>query len=321
MTGRPTRRLIQDIQPVRVRTEYSRFVRRPDYVNPPPLPALSRPVAPAPLQQVQPLPAPISTAPAYTPEADAATDKLTVAQHLQELRSRLTWSIITLMVGGIFGYTQRERIINFLVQPLDQQLYYSSPTGGFDFLIKVCLFFGFLVAVPILVFNLLKFIAPALPSRVTYKTTKILILSTLLALAGASFAYYVSLPAALHFLNNFSEGPVTSLISANEYFNFVMVYMAGFAALFQMPLILSFVNKITPLSPAKLMKKQRVVILASFIIAAILTPTPDPINQTLMAAPIIVLYQSSIGVIWHTNRRAHKKGRLTPEGSVATAMA
>lgn len=321
MTGRPARRLIQDIQPVRTRTEYSRPVRRPDYVNPTPLPAISRPAPPAPLQQVQPMPAPTPPAPSSAPETHAVPDKLTVAQHLQELRSRLTWSIIALMVGGIFGYTQRERIINFLVQPLDQQLYYSSPTGGFDFLIKVCLFFGFLVAVPILVFNLLKFIAPALPSRVTYKTTKILVLSTLLALAGASFAYYVSLPAALHFLNNFSEGPVTSLISANEYFNFVMVYMAGFAALFQMPLILSFVNKITPLSPAKLMKKQRVIILASFIIAAILTPTPDPINQTLMAAPIIVLYQSSIGVIWHTNRRAHKKGRLTPEGSVATAMA
>src|SRR5690606_20255917 len=116
-----------------------------------------------------------------------------------------------------------------------------------------------------------------------------------------------SLPAALHFLSNFSTGSVTSLISANEYFNFVMIYVACFALLFQMPLIIAFINKITPLTPRLLMKKQRFVILGSFIVAAIITPTPDPLNQTLMALPIIGLYQSSIGVVWQSNRRTRKK--------------
>lgn len=230
-----------------------------------------------------------------------------VAEHVAELRKRLLWSVGALFVGGVLGYFYHDQIIAILVKPLNQQLYYTSPTGGFDFLIKTCLFFGFILAIPILVYNLMKFIAPAVPSHIGYKTGKILFVSSMLALMGLLFAYFVSLPAALHFLNNFSTGPVSSLISANEYFTFVMIYMAGFAALFQMPLILYFINKVTPLTPQLLMRKQRFVILGSFIVAAILTPTPDPINQTLMAVPIIALYQSSIGVVWHSNNRTQKK--------------
>ncbi len=251
----------------------------------------------------QPTPAPITT---VKPRVDT---KMSVAEHLHELRTRLTWSVVALSIGGIMGYVYNKPIIGFLVKPLNEQLYYTSPTGGFEFLIKICLFFGFLGAIPIIVYNLLRFVAPALPSKVSYKTGRILLLSTLLAFAGVTFAYYVSLPAALHFLNKFSSGYVTSLISANEYFTFVMVYLAGFAALFQMPLIMSFINKVTPLKPAALMKKQRVVILISFVIAAILTPTPDPLNQALMAAPIIGLYQTSVGVVWQTNRRQSRRVR------------
>lgn len=227
--------------------------------------------------------------------------------HLQELRKRLMYSILALTAGGVLGYIHHDRIIELLVRPLQKQLFYSSPTGGFDFLIKTCLFFGFVLAVPVLVYNLVKFIAPAVPNHVTYKTFNILSISTLLAIAGIAFAYFISLPAALHFLNNFSGEYITSLISANEYFTFVMIYLAGFAALFQMPLIIAFINKITPLTPRLLMQKQRIIIVMSFIVAAILTPTPDPINQTLMAMPIIALYQSSVGVVWQANRKTKKR--------------
>lgn len=245
---------------------------------------------------------------------------LTIAEHLQELRGRLLWSAVALMIGGVLGYVYNDQIIAWLVKPLNQQLYYTSPAGGFDFLIKVCVFFGFLLAIPVLVYQLIRFLSPAVPANISYKTGKILVISVILALAGVSFAYYVSLPAALHFLSNFSTGSVTSLISANEYFNFVMIYMVCFAVLFQMPLVIAFVNKVTPLSPKVLMQKQRVVILASFIIAALVTPTPDPLNQTLMALPIIALYQSSIGVVWQSNRRTQKRRSYSAnQFTVATA--
>lgn len=235
--------------------------------------------------------------------------KASLMAHVEEMRRRAMGSVLALMVGGIIGYRFQDQIIAWLVKPLGQQLFYTSPTGGFDFLIKICLFFGFLLAIPVIIYNFIKFIAPAIPGQVSYKTSKILLISTALAICGVAFAYFISLPSALHFLGEFSNSQISSLISAQEYFNFVMIYLAGFAALFQMPLIFAFVNKVTPMRPASLMKKQRVVILISFIIAAVLTPTPDPINQTLMAVPIIGLYQTSIGVVWQSNRKKSYRQR------------
>lgn len=243
----------------------------------------------------------------YRPNYYKHSHKIPMMDHVGELRRRALYCLIALFIGGIIGYKFQDQIIAWLVKPLGQQLFYTSPTGGFDFLIKICLFFGFILAVPVIIYNLFKFISPAIPPHVTYSFAKIISVSIVLALAGVAFAYFVSLPSALHFLNNFSNDQVSSLISAQEYFNFVMIYMAGFALLFQMPLVFSFINKVKPLKPSQLLKKQKVVILVSFIVAAMLTPTPDPINQALMAAPIIALYQTSIGVVWRDNKRGYGK--------------
>lgn len=243
----------------------------------------------------------------YKPSYYKHAQKMAMTEHIAEFRKRSLWCMLALFIGGVIGYKYQEQIIVWLVKPLGQQLFYTSPTGGFDFLIKICLFFGFILAVPVIIYNFFKFISPAIPAHISYSFVKIIIISIISALVGVAFAYFVSLPAALHFLSNFSNQQVTSLISAQEYFNFVMLYMAGFALLFQMPLVFSFINKVKPLKPARLLKQQRVVILVSFIIAAVLTPTPDPINQTLMAAPIIALYQTSIGVVWRENKRKSSK--------------
>jgi len=240
----------------------------------------------------------------------------TIAEHISELRHRAIYCAVALLIGGVIGYKFQDQIIAWLTKPLGETLFYTSPAGGFDFLIKICIFFGFLLAIPIIMYNILRFISPAVPRYITIKTGKILVISIGLAITGATFAYYVSLPAALHFLNGFSTKEIQSLISAQEYFNFVMIYIAGFAALFQMPLLITFINKITPLNPKMLMKKQRVLILVSFIIAAVLTPTPDPVNQTIMALPIICLYQISIVIVWQENRKLRRKRRKARPGFV-----
>ena len=253
----------------------------------------------------------------YKPTYFRHAHKSPLADHIGEFRRRSLWCVLALVFGGVLGYKYQDQIITWLVKPLGQQLFYTSPTGGFDFLIKICLFFGFILAVPVIIYNIFKFISPAIPPHISYSFIKIIIISILLALGGVAFAYFVSLPAALHFLNNFTNQQVSSLISAQEYFNFVMIYMAGFALLFQMPLVFSFINKVKPLKPARLLKQQRIVILVSFIVAAILTPTPDPINQALMAAPIIALYQTSIGVVWRDNRRIKPKNRNSTQLGMA----
>jgi sec-independent protein translocase protein TatC len=240
-------------------------------------------------------------------------------EHVAELRVRLLWWGGAVAIGSGLGYVWRQPIQDALLKPLNLPLFYTSPGGGFNFLLKICLFFGVLVSVPVLVYHLLRFIEPTLPHRSRFLIVKALIASTALTVAGAAFAYYVTLPAALHFLNEFSSDQVKALISTNEYISFVTIYVAAFAMLFQLPLILLFVNNITPLSPGGLMKQQRLVVVLSFVAAAIITPTPDIVNQTLMALPIIVLYQISIVLVWVANRKAPKPPVPEPKPETVAA--
>jgi sec-independent protein translocase protein TatC len=129
--------------------------------------------------------------------------------------------------------------------------------------------------------------------------------SIVLAYGGVVFAYFISLPNALHFLAGFGGKEITALITADEYYSFVLSYLLGFALLFQIPIIVLFINRIKPMKPGSMMGAQRYIILASFVVAAILTPTPDPINQTIMAMPAVVLYQVGIFLVWRTNKN-HK---------------
>lgn len=222
-------------------------------------------------------------------------------EHLRELRRRLMYTIAALFLGSIAGYALHEKLFSLIRRPLHSQLYYTTPTGGFNAVIKISILFGVIVTVPVFVYQLCKFLSPAFRRHI--RATSIIFFSSFLACLGVLFAYFIGLPASLHFLANIDSQNLTSLITVNEYLNFVFGYMAGFALLFQLPLILLFINRIKPQRPGRLMRIQRYVILISFIVAAILTPTPDPVNQTIMALPIIALYQFSVVLIWFINRR------------------
>jgi sec-independent protein translocase protein TatC len=239
-------------------------------------------------------------------EVNASAAKQPFAQHLLELRRRIFWAVMSLLGGGVFGYFIRDHIQAILLDPLNQPVYYTSPTGGFDFLFKLCIFFGFIFAIPIITYQVLKFFEPVIPGKTGKVMVKAMLASVLLTVSGIAFAYFLSLPAALHFLNNFGSDQIRSLISTDSYFSFVMGYLAGYALLFQLPLLMLLINRITPLPPGSIKGKQRWVILISFIVAAVLTPTPDPLNQSIMAVPMIMLYQVSGLLVWWVNLRARR---------------
>lgn len=224
------------------------------------------------------------------------------SEHFRELRQRLVYTFAALLLGSTVGYGIHGRILSLITRPLHAKLYYSTPAGGFNAIIKISILFGVIVCAPVFVYQLGKFLSPAFINH-RIRAFRIVFLSIILAVLGVLFAYYVSLPAALYFLANVDTNNLQALIGINEYLNFAFAYVAGFALLFQLPLILLFINRIRPQKPGKLMRYQKWVILVSFILAAILTPTPDPINQTIMALPIILLYQVSVGLIWFSNRR------------------
>jgi sec-independent protein translocase protein TatC len=221
--------------------------------------------------------------------------KATFADHVQELRNRLFWTILFLLIGAVLGYFIHDTLIMWLQRPLHDSLYYTTPGGAFSFIIKVCTVFGLIVALPVLIYQVFAFFGPLIRLKTRRSFITYIVASFLLAAGGIAFAYYISLPAALHFLVSFgSDSNIHSLITANEYFNFVLTYIAGFAVLFQVPLIVLLIDKIKPTPPTKFLGALRYVVLFSFIVAAVITPTPDPVNQALMAGPIILLYVLSI---------------------------
>lgn len=237
--------------------------------------------------------------------------KLTFAEHIYELRKRLMWSLLFVALGAALGYVLNDHIVNLLQQPLGERLYYTNPTGAFSFIIKVCCIFGFIVSLPVVMYQAFGFFEPIVPVKTRRSLVGYVFTSVMLAVAGISFAYFISLPAALHFLVNFGgqAGDIQALITADEYFNFVLAYIAGFAVLFQLPLVIIFINKVTPLKPKKLLGGTRYVILASFIVSAIITPTPDPMNQALMAGPIILLYFISVFIVAISNAASKRRSK------------
>lgn len=223
-------------------------------------------------------------------------------EHLSEIRERLLFSLIIFLLGSFIGYIFYNQILAFLITPLNSPLYYSSPAGGFDFAIKICIFFGIAFSLPVFTYNFLRFIEPIIMEKSRFFIFRFLMASLLLMTLGISFAYYIGLPAALHFLGKFGSGDIKSLILTNEYLNFVIRYLLGFGVLFQLPLLLLIINSISRLHPHRLMRLQKLVIVGSFSVAAIITPTPDLLNQTIMAVPVILIYQISILLVWYVNR-------------------
>ncbi len=239
-------------------------------------------------------------------------------EHVHELRQRLFYSIAAIMAGGCLGFAVSDRLIDILRQPLHQTLFYTTPTGAFSFVIKMSLSFGVVLALPIILYQIIQFLSPLMHAVTKRYIAMVMFFSIALAAVGIIGAYYISLPSALKFLTTFHSSDIKSLITANEYFNFVLAYLAGSALLFQLPLIMLVINKIKPLKPKKLMSLERYVIVGSFILGAILTPTPDPVNQALMSVPIIITYQIGVFLVWITNRKRNRAAAFSVQPLIPT---
>ncbi len=228
----------------------------------------------------------------------------TFGYHLKELRHRLFWVAGVFLVGLLVGVVFNEKLIHFIQSPLGQTLYFTSPMGGLGFSMQICLLVGAIAAIPVAVYQLLKFIHPASGRVLPKNMLLILLVSMILAAIGLAFAYYISLPNALKFLTHFGSQSIQALITTDEYLSFILAYLGGSALIFQLPLLLLFINRIKPLGPSQLKKYQPHVIITCFVVAAVLTPTPDPINQIILALPMLVLFEMSCILVLIVNYRA-----------------
>jgi sec-independent protein translocase protein TatC len=228
--------------------------------------------------------------------------KMPITAHVRELRVSLAVCLTALLLGSSVAYAFFKPILRIFQAPLHEKLFYTTPAGGFTFVIKLCLSVGIIFAIPVLVNRIFSFAKPVIPKSMQRAFAWYSLVSVFLAIGGVIFAYTVSLPSALHFLTNFNKDQIQALITVDSYFTFVLTYLIGYALLFQTPILMLFINRVKPLEPGGMMKVQRIVVLASFVVAAVFTPTPDPWNQLLMALPIILLYQIGVIAIWSINR-------------------
>lgn len=222
--------------------------------------------------------------------------KMSAKRHLKELQWRFMIIALLFVVGATLAFAYRDIVMPILLDPLNgQKLVYLTPAGGFTFTFLVAAYAGLALAFPFLLQQLYAFLRPALPEKAQRKSAAIIISSLLLLVAGILFGYFIAVPNALTFLFGFADQYVESVLTADSYLNFVVAYTIGIGLVFQIPLLLLLIHAVKPLTPGGLMKSEKWVILIAFIIAAIITPTPDPINQAIIAGPVIVVYQ--IGVI------------------------
>lgn len=230
--------------------------------------------------------------------------------HLTELRGRLLIVVAGFLLFSGIGYLLRDPAMHYLIKPLNQSVYFTTPQGGFDFLMRVIMTIGFIGAVPLAIFQLLRFIEPAIARSFRKKFLyRMFIWSVFLTIAGVLFGYFLVLPTTLHFFSGFGGEKIQALISANDYLTMVLGILATFAFIFQLPLIISIIDHIHPLTPDQLTRYRRHVFVGSLVLAVILPFTYDPLSQFIMAAPIILLYEASVLAIRinHRPSRAQKK--------------
>lgn len=234
---------------------------------------------------------------------EASLDKdMTLTEHLADLRSCLLKSIAALVVGtGISVYLLQD--IMAVLTSAAKELYYMRPAEAFMIYMKVALLSGLVLASPFILYELYAFVHPALTKRERRFTLICIPLALVLFIAGLLFSYSFVFPRGLEFFLGFAAGKVNPLISMESYLDFLLMLVVPFGFAFNVPVILTLLAYLGIISSKMLMKFQRHVILAAFIIAGVITPTPDVITQTLLAVPMILLYEVSIVIIRYVLKR------------------
>jgi len=240
--------------------------------------------------------------------------------HVRELRMRILVCAVVLVIGGVVGYIFYEPILEILRSPLGQDLYYSTPAGSFNFILKVCGMIGVLAAVPFLIHQLIMFVQPVFAQRLP--ASKILlytVASVVLAAVGALFAYFIILPGALKFFAGFQVEGLSALIDANNYLNFVTNAIVTFIIVFQIPLIMIIIDRIKPIPPKKLIAAEKYVIVGGLIVSLCVPFALDLTTSLLIASPIIILYNISVVMIVLRHAMARSSKSAVPAMQLQTA--
>ncbi len=226
-----------------------------------------------------------------TSQSNTTNDgSMSIIAHLTELRKRLIRSLIAIGIGSCIAYYFIEDIMHLLTGPAGK-LYYMQPAEAFFTYIKVAIFVGFLISLPVVLYQIWRFVLPALIGMERYLLSVIVPVSLILFLAGIAFSFFLVLPAAVKFLVGFSTQELQPMFSIKQYFDFVIAFLLPFGFIFELPLAIILLAKVGIVSSKFLAKQQRIVIFLTFVIGAVISPTPDIFSQCMIAIPMILLYE------------------------------
>lgn len=221
--------------------------------------------------------------------------QLTIIEHLEELRDRLIKSVIALTVTTLLSFVFAKKFLEILITPMGQTPLVSlSPTTNIVVFTKVALISGVALAMPVLVYQLISFIAPGLKRQEKRYLYLILPGATLSFVAGVAFAYFVMVPTTIFFLKGFLSDVSQPYWSIDRYISFTTSYLFWLGLSFETPLLIFFLAKLGIVTPEVLSRYRKYAILVIAVISAVITPTPDPFNMILVMGPLILLYEIGI---------------------------
>lgn len=248
------------------------------------------------------------------------SNALTFSDHFRELRLRLFLVALVFLAISSIAYVYNKELVQIVMAPLNgEKLVYLTPGGGFAFIFQITLYAGLIAAAPMLMYQLYSFVRPALPAFAKRHAISVAFLAISLMIIGVTYGYFLAIPAALKFLSTFAGAEIIPTLTAESYLSFFLVYVGGLALLFQLPLLLIFWHWINPMQPGGLLKSERFMIVFAFIAAALITPTPDVVNQAMIAIPLILIYQVGVATvlvsIWKARRQPQTRStdRMSPQ--------
>jgi sec-independent protein translocase protein TatC len=242
--------------------------------------------------------------PAEPPDDHPAEGAMGFLEHLEELRKRIIRSCIAIGVGMVVAFMFVDRIATFVLAPTVRMLppgtslIFTRPGEAFSFYLDIALIGGVVLAAPFVMYQVWRFIAPGLYANEKRYVIPFVVLTTVGTIGGALFSHYILFAAMIAFFGTFNSPTMKMMPRVEDTFELYKTLLLGMVIVFQIPTVVFFLAKMRVVTARFLWRNIQYAIFIIFIIAAVLTPTTDPWNQTVFAAPMIGLYLISIGIAW-----------------------
>lgn len=240
---------------------------------------------------------------------DELDGRMSFLDHLDELRKRLTHAVVALLVGFLAAFAFAARAQEFVMEPLlatlppGGEFVFTEPSEAFFLQLKIAAILGLLIASPYVMWQVWLFIAPGLYANEKRFAVPFVVFTTVLFASGAAFSHYIVFPAAFQFFGSFATPNIKFMPRIEPVFGMYAWLLLAMGIIFQLPMLVMVLARLGIVTARFLARNIKYAILIIFIVAAIATPSPDPVSQTIVAAPMVVLYVISIGVAWLVGKK------------------